>query len=214
MAGGMLTKQAVSLTAKFLNDVNDSIVGGNIVSLPSGVPAPPSSQTIAGDRIVLDDATALALSDTAIGTLFGGIYQYVQSLLTSTGTPARGQVAFFRTADVGVTYQVTPDQTPTTALPTQVAGIYISAISKGNFGWIQIAGVANVLFHTTLTTTTVGNPVTVNIANTPVAGTGNGDVGAAVTLASTVTILGVNLATATANTIGPVALLRSPFARI
>src|ERR1700758_821268 len=99
MAGGMLTKQADQLTARFLNDVNDAVAGGAIVSLPSGVTGPAVSATQPGDRIVLDDATALALSDTAIGTLFGGIYMYVQTLSSSTAAPARGTGAFIRAAD-------------------------------------------------------------------------------------------------------------------
>jgi hypothetical protein len=66
MAGGMLTKQADQLTARFLNDVNDSVSGGAIVSLPSGVTGPAVSATQPGDRIVVDDIGALALSDTSV----------------------------------------------------------------------------------------------------------------------------------------------------
>src|SRR5229473_725683 len=100
MAGGMLTKQADFLTAKFLNDVNDAASGGVIVSLPSGVQSPAVSQTIPGDRIVLDDATALALSDTVVGTLFGGVYMYVGVLTPQTQAPSRGRFAFWRSNEL------------------------------------------------------------------------------------------------------------------
>lgn len=162
-AGGMLTKQAVSLTAKFLNDVNDSASGGQLVSVPSGVPVPPSSQTIAGDRIVLDDATALALSDTAVGTLFGGVYMYVGLLTGSAAASAVGAVAFYRSNELpaGATqaYTVTADPQPATTTPTYVAGIFINVISKGSFGWIQVAGTANVLFGAALVATLAGTNV-------------------------------------------------------
>jgi hypothetical protein len=167
-ASGMFTKQAEQLTAKFLNNVNDSVSGGAVVSLPAGVGAPPVSGTQPGDRIILDDASALALSDTATGTLWGGIYEYVQTLAGATANPAVGTAAFFRAADVGgaTPYLVTSDAQPTTAVPTYWAGVFINAITKGNFGWIQIAGIANCLFDSTITAAAAGNSVTVRVSAT------------------------------------------------
>jgi hypothetical protein len=92
MAAGMLTKQATFNTAKFLNDVNDAAQGGVIVSVPAGAPTVASSQDLIGDKISLDDATALALSDTAIGTLLGGVYEYVQYKTTTRLAARRGGV--------------------------------------------------------------------------------------------------------------------------
>ncbi len=66
MAGGMFTKQADYLSARFLNDVNDTTVGGVLTTAPSGLGATQWQQTLPGDRIVLDDATrrrALAVAD-------------------------------------------------------------------------------------------------------------------------------------------------------
>lgn len=167
MAGGMLTKQAVFLSNKFLNDVNDSTSGGVVVSLPAGAPVPGVSQTIPGDRIVLDDATAVGLSDTTVGTLFGGIYMYVQTLSSAVQAIARGAAAFCRAADLpsAVTglYQVTSDQQPSAAIPTLFVGVFINAATKGNFCWIQIGGVASCLFDSAITAAAVGNPVSVKI---------------------------------------------------
>ena len=164
MHGGMLTKQAEFLTAKKLNDVNDAASGGVIVSLPAGAPSPQVSQTIPGDCIVLDDATAAALSDTAVGTLYGGIYMYVANYLSETATPARGTCAFYRAADLpsatSQLYQVTSDVNPTTTIPTFIAGVFINAVSKGSYGWIQIGGVVSCLFDSTITAAAVGNTVT------------------------------------------------------
>lgn len=171
MASGMYTKQAVALTAKYLNDVNDVAQGGNQVSVPAGIPQVASSQNYVGDRMLVDDVSAIALSDTTVGTLYGGIYEYVQTLSSSTANPARGAAAFFRAADLPPAFtpplfQVTADAQPSAALPTLFAGVFINAITKGNFGWIQIAGVASCLFDSTITTAAVGNPVTIKVSPT------------------------------------------------
>lgn len=221
MAGGNLVKQADFLTAKFLNDVNDAAAGGVILSVPAGAPSPSVSQTIAGDRIVLDDTTALALSDTAVGTLYGGIYMYVGTLSTSTASPARGTVAFYRAADlpsaVSGLYQVSADAQATAAIPTLIAGVFINAITKGNWGWIQIGGVASCLFDSTITAAAVGNPVTVKVSPT-VASTFDVGVPSAATLAGAIatvsTQFGVAIVLPVLSTITAVLITRSPFSRI
>lgn len=214
MAGGMLTKQAVLLTAKYLNDVNDSVSGGAIFALPSGVQPPQYSQTIPGDRIVLDDATALALSDTSVGTLYGGIYMYVQ-YKTTTRAAVLGGIAFWKGSDVGAAsnsgYIVYGDAQPSTALPGYVAGIFISAPTANNFCWIQIAGSASVLFDSTVTATTAGNMVSAKVSAT-VASTA--DNAAVVSQATVAALIGVSIATVAASTVSLVAMTRSPFSRI
>ncbi len=150
MAGAWLTKQADQLTAKFLNDVNDSVAGGAVVSLPAGAPTPLASATQPSDRIVLDTATALALSDTAVGTLFGGVYMYVGTASGATAAPALGLLAFWNTAVADNLYQVTNDESGSQGA-NLIAGICINAITKGNWGWIQIAGKATIKFRAVLT---------------------------------------------------------------
>src|SRR5271163_1273620 len=141
MAGGMLTKQAVFVASK-LNLVNDTVAGGAIVSLPAGLTGPQVSQTLPGDKIVLDDVGAAALSATATGTLYGGVYMYVLTLSSSTASPARGTAAFWRAADIPSAlaglYQVTADVQPLTTVPTFFAGVFLNAVTKGNYGWMQI----------------------------------------------------------------------------
>lgn len=220
MAGGMLTKQAVFLSAKFLNDINDSTSGGVTVSLPSGAPVPQVSQTFAGDKIVLDDATALALSDTAIGTLFGGIYMYVGTLSTATASPARGTCAFYRAADlptaVSNLYQVTSDVNASTTVPTLVAGVFINAVTKGNFGWIQISGVCMCLFDSAITAAAVGNPVTPKntaaVASTFDVGTALAATTAGAVIAAS--LVGIAIVLPVVSTVTAVLWTRSPFARV
>lgn len=221
MAGGMLTKQAVFLSNKFLNDVNDPVSGGVTVSLPAGVQSPQVSQTIPGDRIVLDDATAVGLSDTTVGTLFGGIYMYTGTLSSSAAAPARGAAAFMRAADLpsAVTglYQVTADAQPSAAVPTLYAGVFINAITKGNFGWIQIGGVISTLFDSAITTAAVGNPVTLKTSPL-VASTFDVGVPVAATLAGTIAavdnLVGIAIVIPVLSTITAVLQTRNPFPRI
>lgn len=212
MAAGMLTKQADQLTARRLNDVNDAVSGGSIVSLPAGVASPAASATQPGDRIVLDDITALALSDTTVGTLFGGVYMYVGTVAGATAAPAVGTIAFWRTNELpgGATqgYTVTSDANPTTAIPVYIAGIFINAITKGNFGWIQVAGVATVLPDSALTAATNGAwasaKVSASVASTA-------DAGAVIGVVTLPAQLGVWIGTPVASTLNKCILTRGLF---
>lgn len=205
MAAGYFTKQADMLTAKFLNDVNDATLGGAVVSVPSGVQAPQSSATLPGDRIILDDATALALSDTAIGTLFGGIYMYVQ-FKTTTRAAVRGGIVFFKTADIGTAYIAYGDADPSTTVPTHVAGILINVITTAQYGWIQVAGAASVLFDSaSLTAIADGNWVTVKVSATTAS---TADVGAVAGVVTIAALLGVACGIPTSATVSTVMLFR------
>lgn len=206
MAGGMLTKQANILTAADLNLVNDSVMGGALVSVPTGAPQVASSQLIAGDRIVLDDPTALAVSSLAIGTLLGGVYMYVKTTAV-TRQAVRGGIAFFKTADLGLQYAVYSDADPSTSVPTHVAGVYINALTSGNFGWIQVAGAAGVLFDT-LTSAADGTEVTVKIS--PVTAS-TADAGAAPTATTVAAHLGVACGIPSSTIVSTVMLTRGTF---
>lgn len=221
MASGMLTKQADFLTAKFLNNVNDTVAGGAIVSVPAGAPSPAVSQLIAGDKIVLDDATALALSDTATGTLFGGIYMYVGTLSSATASPARGSAAFYRAADLPTAlsglYQVTSDVQASTTIPTFCAGVFINAVTKGNFGWIQVAGVCMCLFDSAVAAGNgVGSPVSPKIsaavASTFDCGVAQSADAAGARLAASV--VGVAIVLPVVSTVTAVLWTRTPFSRV
>src|ERR1035437_2799052 len=211
MAGGMLTKQADMLTAKYLNDVNDSVVGGAIVSVPSGAPSVLYSQTQLGDRIVLDDVTALALSDTTIGTLYGGVYMYTKVSIT-TRPIVRGGIAYFHAADVVAGnngYYVYSDANPSTAVPTYVAGIFINVITTAYSGWIQVAGAASVLFDSgTLTAIAAGNWVTAKVSATTAS---TADVGAAAGVVTLAALIGVAVGLPTSAVVSTVMMTRGNF---
>jgi hypothetical protein len=213
MAGGMFTKQADYLSARYLNDVNDAAQGGTITTAPTGLSVSQAQQTMVGDRIVLDDATAFALSDSAVGTLYGGIYMYVNVAAGTAATSVRGCVAFFLAS--GIThpnaYTVSMDPQPTTTNPTYVLGIFINGITKLNYGWVQIAGVASVLFDTTtITATTAGSMVSAKASATQLGAADNAATVSQITVAA---LLGVSVGTVTAATVTQVALTRG-FGRI
>ena len=208
MAGGMLTKQADQLTAKYLNDVNDSVAGGAVVTVPPGAPSAQVSATQPGDRIVLDDATALALSDTVIGTLYGGVYMYVQSTIV-TRAVVRGGVAFFKAADIGTAYAVYSDAQPSTTVPSYVAGIYINVITTAYYGWIQVAGAASVLFDSTaLTAVAAGNWVSAKVSAATASTADVGPVAGVVTIAA---LIGVAVGIPTSAVVSTVMITRGNF---
>lgn len=115
---------------------------------------------------------ALQLSKTSVGTLYGGLYQVVKFKSTSTTAPARGGLCFWEAP--GTTYTVTPDTTA--LLETNIAGVYVNAPTKGNYGIIQVGGLASVLFRSSVTDATAGNIclqlTTTNTADAIADGTG------------------------------------------
>jgi hypothetical protein len=213
-AGGMLTKQAEFLTPgnRFLNSTNDATSGGQIVSLPTGVTGPAVSQTIPGDRIVLDDATAAALSNTTVGTLYGGVYMYVGTLATATQAPRRGGIAFWRSNELpgGATlgYTCTSDAQPTAAIPSYIAGVFINSITAGNFGWIQVAGTASVLYDSSVTAAATGISVSAKVSASLPA---TADAGVALSITTLAFQLGVAIGSPVSSTISSVIITRGLF---
>lgn len=94
-------------------------------------------------------AEATRLSNTAIATLHGGVYQYVKFLSTAVGANIRGGIVFWSDID---NFVVTPDVT----LATQglIAGVSLAVDVAGDYSFIQVAGLAEVLFKSSITKTT------------------------------------------------------------
>jgi hypothetical protein len=132
-----------------LNDVNDAVCGG---ATNQG-----TGQSLYGGQLGIEIGftNAQIYSDPAVGTLYGGVYKYVQTYLSSTNSPARGYAAFWYNADAMI---VTPDFQNGLA-----CGVFINPITKGNYGWIQVGGKASVMFRQTITKATpaVGDLVVV-----------------------------------------------------
>lgn len=195
-----VSNQSPRVTTSYLNDVNDPAPGVPLSS-PSGSIVQAYAGQVGG-KLFLGAISAAALSDSAVGTLYGGIYQYVQFKSASTAANARGGLVVWSDRE---NFIVTPDVTATTV--SLVAGVAINAVTKGQYGFIQIAGKASILFKasTTKTTPAIGDLVIIDGA-TP---SNVGDVLAdATTLTSPLakTIIGTAIAAPVGAAISTVAL--------
>lgn len=145
------TKQPQFLTQKYFNSgTGDATIGGALTGVPSNVNAGQYNQTLPGDRLVLSAADALALSNTTVGTLYGGIYMYVRTNANSVGTPTIGRLAYWDLTVADSQYQVTPDETGA-AGANLIAGVFINTLTKGNSWWICIGGKVLAAFRAVLT---------------------------------------------------------------
>jgi|ERR1700738_784757 len=106
-----------------------------------------------GKLITLSDAMAARFSYST-NTLFAGVYQCVQFLSTSTAANLRGGAVFWQSR---ASFIVTPDATAVTE--ADFAGVGLMVNTKGNFGWIQVAGKAGCLYRATVTDKNVSNLV-------------------------------------------------------
>jgi hypothetical protein len=135
--------QQIDRIVSKLSNANDPLPGQ---SVSSGTGAVQYGGQV-GARVCLGNDD-IAIVNSSSPTLYGGIYQYVQFFLTATKASVAGLLAFWQTDS---TYIVTNDE-PTGC--SDIAGICLNAVSKGNYGWIQIAGKATVQYRAVLTKTT------------------------------------------------------------
>ncbi len=145
---------APQLSSGKLNNEDNTVPGKTATGAPVSLPGY-NYAGLLGKLLTIDDAEALKLSLTTVGTLRAGTYMMVQTKAGSTAAPARGIGAFWDTsANNGLgKYVVTPDMAATSSL----AGIYINAPTKGNYCWIQTFGLGTLQCRSSVTTTTIGD---------------------------------------------------------
>jgi hypothetical protein len=144
-----------------LNAGTGDILPGQSVASGTGAA---QYQGIVGMRQAQDPSTVRFQS--SVGTLFGGIYQYVFMTYTTT-QPARGQLVFWDLSVAEALYQVNGDAKPTAAIPTLIAGVVLNTtVVKNTYAWMQIAGRASCLYDSTITSAAAGNGVTAKISAT------------------------------------------------
>lgn len=129
-----------------LNSVNDAASGGIQNSVGGITQARNPGQL--GGVYYLTQAEASARYGALAAPLFAGLYQYVQVVATSSA-PARGLAACWSVLPTSymnslANYIVTA--TNTAENQSFFAGVFLNAITAGNFGWIQISGVATVQY--------------------------------------------------------------------
>lgn len=148
-----------------------------------------------GARVALDSQT-IRFSST-VGTLYGGVYQYVLMTYTTT-QPALGQLVFWDNSASESTYTVNGDAKPSTAVPSLVAGVVINTtVVKGTWAWMCMGGRCSVLPDSSITATTAGDMISAKVSATVPSTVDNGG---AAGVAVTPSRIGISEATVTAST--------------
>lgn len=146
-------KQLQQLSAAGAGKLNggtgDAIVGGLITSVPAGLNISQGIQTLPGDRMVVGEEDIAALTNTTVGTLYGGIYTYVRTPSGSTATPTLRRAMFWDTSVAASQFQATPDEDADLNV-SLFAGVSVNTLVKGYNWWIQSAGRVTGLFRTAL----------------------------------------------------------------
>jgi hypothetical protein len=150
--------------AQYLNKVADSVANGQPDAMGLLPGAYAGGGLTIGDYLRLNNAEALALSDTTVGTLYGGVYRRVllKAGITGGGNTGfkRGQIVFWDSPLItsgADQYQVTNVEATDADL---IAGIIINATDtatlplSGKYVWIQTAGVAMVQYRASVTAKT------------------------------------------------------------
>ena len=169
MAGIRGSNQGPIITQRYLNTASyaGDPSSGNVVSTSqvSGSIVQPYAG-MKGGILTLSESEANYYSDLTNGQqLYPGDYQYVKFLLTSVNTAVQGQPVFlFTDVSAGEDIVVTPDFAPGVYGGGVVLGIALCNIAKGNNWFVQISGVAQVLFAAAnnVTTPSVGDLIYVD----------------------------------------------------
>ena len=141
------TDIATWVTTGKINTVNDVEPGALVAD-----PVAPRFKGVLGKIFAVENAEALKLSATATGTLRGGLYQYVK---LANVTVARGEILFWSDLDDYIVTNV-GDVDLTEG---QIAGICLNVISANQYGFIQVGGIASVLFRASVTSKVNQNSV-------------------------------------------------------
>jgi hypothetical protein len=150
----------IRISTGFLNTVSETIIGGQATL---GSRSRYGGQL--GKSVFVSADQIAALTNTTIGTLYGGAYQYVRRRATDDASPALGpgKIAFWDTTLTNWQnfFQVTTDENlSSSANAIMIAGIFINNIAPGSYGFIQWVGEVFVRFRSVLTAAgAIGSPV-------------------------------------------------------
>lgn len=149
-----LESKIIRISTGKLNTVNDSTPGAPVTS---GTGAAQYQGQLGAKVIFGPDEVKYS---SAIGTLYGGVYQYVRFRTTATAAPARGLIAFWDISVAENLYQVTNDESGVLGAQGW-AGIVLNAVTRGYYGFIQIEGKASILFRAIISAVgpAIGDPV-------------------------------------------------------
>lgn len=154
-----------------LNSVNDALAGG-VQNSVSGIQIARDPGQLGG-YYYLTQAEATQRYGALAAPLFAGLYQYVQCVSSATSTPpARGQGAYWSVLPTSYTNSL-QNYIATSVVTAEnesfFAGVWLNAVTPGNFGWIQVSGMASVLYKGTFTGTAA---IGVVVSSDPAPGVG------------------------------------------
>lgn len=132
------------LTTGFINNINDTVIGGM-----AGLGSISKFAGQLGKTMWLDDSQLLYTGATAF---FGGRFRYVR-LAAGAAAVALGQILFWDTSVADNLFQVTDNETTSSTDAAMMrAGINLNASwTAGNYGIIQDVGPVPVKFRAVLT---------------------------------------------------------------
>ncbi len=131
----------------FLNTVNESVIGGQ-----SSIGSRSKFGGQLGKMLAVSQEQIGLLSKSSVGTLYAGVYQYVQFNAGDT-VPVIGQAAFHLAGQTAGAFIVSTDSKGNFTTRPQPAGIFINVPTAGNYCFIQVGGLATVKYKSGLTVT-------------------------------------------------------------
>lgn len=149
------------VTTGLFNTVNDLYIGG-----PNKIGTDARYAGQLGKILTIGNDQIAQMFDSTVGNLYGGRYQYVKRRATDPASPtlAAGKLAFWDTtvSNWQTAFQATTDENISTNQNATIrAGVWLNAVTPGNYGWIFIGGgITPIRFRSVLTASGVtGSPV-------------------------------------------------------
>lgn len=141
----------IRVSTGLLNTVNDTVIAGQATL---GSRSRFAGQL--GKHLFLSNENIAAMYSSTVGTLYGGRYRYVRRREADDDSPALtpGKIAFIDTTVTNwrAAYQVTTDENLSSVdNAVMIAGIFISALTGGNYGFICDLGEVAVRYRAVLT---------------------------------------------------------------
>ena len=142
---GAWESSVIRVTTGRLNTVNDTVIGGQ-----PGLGSTSKFGGQLGKMLAVPQEQIAQMYASSIGTLYAGVYQYVQFNLGDT-VPVVGQAAYWLSGSGVGSFIVSTDSNGGATVTPQPAGIFISVPTAGNYCFIQKAGIATVKYKNGLT---------------------------------------------------------------
>lgn len=125
----------IIVSTGLLNTVNDSVIGNQ-----AGITGASKFGGQLGKTLWVSSEQISQMYSSTIGTLYAGAYQYVK--VAASQTLVVGDLLYWDLGAATNTFTVTKAVNTSTLNYASIAGFCINVITAGNYGFIQIAGVA------------------------------------------------------------------------